>query len=148
MSGPEFDPALRGLDAVEELAARADVSLEAAGNRLAGLSRRAIFLVMERMHKPSELPALARGDQVPPKLRLRYATCGADTGLFLPRFKSADEHGPLTRALLTGERQQGEGTVPGGDDWRYMIDAGAYPRQDGTRSVERVLAVALAMPAA
>jgi hypothetical protein len=38
--------------------------------------------------------------------------------------------------------------VPGGDDWGYMIDAGAYRREDGTRSVERILAVALATPAA
>src|SRR5207247_10816089 len=55
----------QGLEGVEALAADADVSLEAAGNRLVSLaSGKVLFMVLEVGHKPSESRALARGEEV------------------------------------------------------------------------------------
>lgn len=140
---PDFALGGLGLEAVENLASQAEVSLEAAGNRLARLTQGAVFMVMELMHKPSELPALARGDDVAEKLRLRYATCADGTDLFLPRYKSSPDDSPMVRALATGRRHRGDSTIPGGGRQRYLVEADSYPRQQGERRVERVLAIAL-----
>lgn len=142
LNHPDFELGVRGLDAIEDLAAQAQVSLEAAGNRLARLNAGTIFLVMEQMHKPSELPALARGDDVPEKLRLSYATCADDMDLFLPRYKSALDDSPMAQALSTGLPRRGVSTIPGGGSRPYRVEARSYPRQQGERRVERVLAVA------
>lgn len=132
-----------GLEAIENLASEAEVSLEAAGNRLARRTSGAIFLVMELMHKPSELPALARGADVPQKLRLSYATSADDTNLFLPRHKSSPDESPMVRALTSGSLQRGETTIPGGGPRNYRVEAAPYPRYQGDRRIDRVLAVAL-----
>lgn len=143
LDGPEFALANRGLDAVEELASRAEVSLEAAGNRLARLTPGALFVVMEAMHKPSELASVARGASVPEKLRIRYASGGDAAGLFLPRYKSLPDESPMVQALLTGRRQRGASRLPGAGPTQHVVDASCYPRQQGERRIDRVLAVAL-----
>jgi hypothetical protein len=140
---PEFDLADRGLDAVEELASRAEVSLEAAGNRLARRTPGALFVVMESMHKPSELPAVSHGAPIPEKLRVGYATAGDGMSVFLPRYKSLPDDSPMVRALVTGLRQTGVSRLPGAGAQQYSVDAGAYPRHHGDRRIDRVLAVAL-----
>jgi hypothetical protein len=117
--------------------------LEAAGNRLARLTQGAVFMVMELMHKPAELPALAREDDVAEKLRLSYATCADGTDLFLPRYKSSPDDSPMVQALATGRRHRGDSTIPGGGRQRYVVEADSYPRQQGERRIERVLAIAL-----
>jgi Zn-dependent peptidase ImmA (M78 family) len=88
-----------GLKDVERLHRQAEVSLEAAANRLIELADEpTILLVLEVTHKPADQKALRRGDQVEPRLRIRY--CAAhDVDLFIPRFKSADEESALCRAL-------------------------------------------------
>lgn len=139
---PDFNLAERGLDAVEELASRAKVSLEAAGNRLARRTPGALFVVTESMHKPSEMPAVAHGEPVPEKLRVSYATAGDGMSVFLPRYKSLPDDSPMVRALRTGLRQRGVSTLPGAGAQRYSVDAGAYPRHQGDRRIDRVLAVA------
>lgn len=143
LSHPDFDLGARGLAAVEDLASQADVSLEAAGNRLARLTPGAIFMVMELMHKPSELPALARGDDVPQQLRLSYATGAEGMVSFLPRYKSSPVESPMVQALTTGRRQRGPSIIPGGGARTYHVDAGSYPRQQGEQRIDRVLAIAL-----
>lgn len=148
LNHPDFELSARRLAAVEALASQADVSLEAAGNRLSRLTPGAIFLVMELMHKPAELPARARGDDVPQKLRLSYATAAEGMDLFLPRYKSSPDDSPMVQALVTGRTQRAISTVPGGGLQRYDVEAAPYPRQQGERRIDRILAIALDRPAA
>src|SRR5919108_4033453 len=103
-----------GLEAVEELSFEAQVSLEAAGNRLAALSPEpAIFLVMEVGNKPADLPAMRRGEEIPPRLRVRYAVVhGAN--LYLPKYKSADLDSLFVRALTSREVERETAHLPGG----------------------------------
>jgi hypothetical protein len=132
-----------GLEGIENLAADADVSLEAAGNRLVGLSeRRILFLVLEVGHKPAETRALARGEQVEQRLRVRYATAAPGLNVFIPRHKSADPEGPFAQALATWSRVQGIGAVPGDSIRAYEIQAKSYPYQVDGVTVDRVLALA------
>lgn len=101
------------LDAVEELSFEAEVSLEAAGNRLAALSRMpAVFLVMEVVNKPADLPRMRRGEEIPPRLRVRYAVVHG-MNLYLPKYKSADEDSPFVRALISERVERGTARLPG-----------------------------------
>jgi Zn-dependent peptidase ImmA (M78 family) len=128
-----------GLANMEKLARKADVSLEAAGNRLAELSSEPVaFMVFEHGHKPADRPALRRGDSVPKRVRLRYAHCsGLD--VYLPRFKGAEEHSVITIARETGDKEEGVEELPGvRGGGRFKIEAKRY----GWEERERVLAVA------
>lgn len=133
-----------GLEAVEGLAFEADVSLEAAGNRLVALSSEpAVFLVMEVGNKPADLREIRRGKQVPPRLRVRYAVVHG-MNLYLPKYKSADESSPLLLALSSGRVERGTSPLPGGPAGiEFSIEAKAYPRQGRENEIKRVLAVAL-----
>src|ERR1700681_901658 len=65
--------ALGGLRQVERLAHDAPVSLEAAANRLVGLSAEPVALiVLQVMNKPADQRAIRRGENIEPKLRVRY----------------------------------------------------------------------------
>jgi hypothetical protein len=116
-----------GLDDVARLSGDAHVSLQAAGNRLVSLSdREAVFLVFEFSHKPADRPALRRGEQVPKRLRLRYATL---TGLdaYLPHFKSASEDSVFGRAWHGIHRERGRELLPGAEHLgAFNVDARAY----------------------
>lgn len=128
-----------GLKAVEALASDAQVSLEAAGNRLVSLSSTpAAFLVMTMGHKPADTPALRRGEDVPKRLRMRYATTGR-LDLYLPRYKSARDGSALCRAWEGWEIERGLETLPGAESaGAFRVEAKAYGGDDN----KRVLALA------
>lgn len=132
-----------GLNAVENLAAEAEVSLEAAGNRLVSLSQTpAVFLVFEVMNKPADQSRLRGGDSVEPRLRIRYAA-GKRPGLYVPRYKSADSGSVFVQALGQKGTVHGVERLPGVPHGpEFLIEAKAYPRNVERGVVERVLAVA------
>lgn len=133
-----------GLDAVETLAVSADVSLEAAGNRLVSLAEsQAVFVVLEVGHKPADAPALRKGLVVPKRLRVRYAT-SSGLGLHVPRFKSADNDSVFVRALESGGLEEGEECLPGSNARTFRLQARAFPKGDGSGEMSRVLAVGVA----
>jgi hypothetical protein len=116
-----------GLDDVERLAHDATVSLQAAGNRLASLADgEAAFLVFEWSHKPADRPAIRRGEEVPKRLRLRYATLAA-VDAYLPHFKSAADDSAFGRAWHGAHRERGRELLPGAERLgAFDIDAQAY----------------------
>lgn len=128
-----------GLEAVEALADDAEVSLEAAGNRLVSLSPTpAAFLVLTMTHKPADTPALRRGEDVPERLRLRYGTT-ANLDVYLPRYKSARDGTALCRAWTGCSRERGLEPLPGGERaGAFRVEAKAY----GGDENRRVLALA------
>jgi Zn-dependent peptidase ImmA (M78 family) len=128
-----------GLKAIEKLSNRADVSLEAAGNRLAELSKEPVaFMVFEHGHKPADRPVLRRGSDVEKRVRLRYAHC-SELDVYLPRFKSADDDSVITRAHHTGDTENAVEELPGvAGGELFEIEAKRY----GSEDLERVLAVA------
>jgi hypothetical protein len=132
-----------GLMAVEQLARDAEVSLEAAGNRLVGLETSpSVFMVLEVGHKPADTPALRRGTDVAERLRVRYANSHG-LSVHVPRFKSADDDSVFVRALETGGIEEGREPLPGSPGNRqFRIQAKAFPRGDGRPELSRVLAVA------
>ena len=104
-----------GLAGVEQLARHADVSLQAAGNRLASLAEGVCaFLVFEWSHKPADRPALRRGHDVPKRLRLRYSSV-AGINAYVPRFKSAPDDSVFCRAWHGWQREHGHELLPGAE---------------------------------
>jgi hypothetical protein len=116
-----------GLDGVERLARDAIVSLQAAGNRLASLAAGAgAFLVFEWSHKPADRPALRRGQDVPKRLRLRYASL-AGIDAYLPRFKSAPDESAFCRAWHGWRRERGRELLPGAERLgAFEVEAQAF----------------------
>lgn len=136
----------QGLDAVERLAKAAEVSLEAAGSRLASLATvPAAFIVLEVRNKPADRYARREGSIPEPKLRVRYAAMSSGLNLFVPPFKGVDDDSVYARALTTRNFVRGTGSLPG--DTRYSrsmnVEAKSYPRTEDGRGVDRVLAVAI-----
>jgi hypothetical protein len=132
-----------GLEAVEQLASDAEVSLEAAGNRLTALSGvPTVFLVMQLGNKPADLPRIRRGETVKPRLRMQYAIVRG-MGLYLPKYKSADDDSPMSRALTSGQIEREVGPLPGGPPRAFFsIEAKSYPRMGSDGEIKRILAVA------
>ncbi len=128
-----------GIEAIEALADAAQVSLEAAGNRLVSLSTKpAAFLVLAMSHKPADTSALRRGEHLPERLRLRYATV-ANLDLYLPRYKSALNGSALCRAWEGWLVERGVEPLPGGErGGAFYVEAKAY----GAAENRRVLALA------
>ena len=126
-----------GLREVERLARDADVSLEAAANRLIELADEpAVLLVFRWGHKPADLPLLRRGEDVPERLRVRYCVA-RNMRLFLPKYKSADADSVFGRALDSPRVQRAVEPLPGGST-PFQIEAKQYPWWDE----QRVIAVA------
>jgi hypothetical protein len=126
-----------GLRAVERLARDAEVSLEAAANRLIELCEDPAALLVFRLgHKPADMPALRRGEEVAERLRLRYAIA-RNLGLFIPKYKSADEGSVFVRALESPRIERAVEPLPGGSD-PFRIEAKQYPWGEE----QRVIAVA------
>jgi hypothetical protein len=126
-----------GLREVERLARDADVSLEAAVNRLIELANEpAVLLVFRWGHKPADLPALRRGEDVPERLRVRYCVA-RNLRLFLPKYKSAADDSVFVRALASPRVQRSVEPLPGGSV-PFRIEAKQYPWWDE----QRVIAVA------
>ena len=127
-----------GLDDIERLAADAEVSLEAAANRLVGLADdTTVLLVLEVMHKPADTRALRRGETVKPKLRVRYCVAN-QTDCFVPKFKSAEDRSVLVKALKSLASKRAVEPLPGSAAPLYEIEAQSYPFAER----ERVLALA------
>lgn len=128
-----------GLKAVEKLSNRADVSLEAAGNRLAELSDQPVaFMVFEYGHKPADRAALRRGESVAKRVRLRYAHC-SELDVFLPRFKGADDKSAITLARRSGNLEEAVEELPGvPGGGLFSVEAKCY----GADERQRVLVVA------
>jgi Zn-dependent peptidase ImmA (M78 family) len=134
-----YDIAGEGLKAVTGLSDEARVSLEAAGNRLAELSKNPVaFMVFEFANKPADRPALRRGDEVPKRVRLRYAHCsGLD--VYLPRFKSAGDDSAIAEAHRSGRIEVANEALPGAPDAGvFRIEARCFGYEDR----KRILAVA------
>lgn len=130
-----------GLAGVERLAHDAEVSLQAAGNRLISLfAGPAAFLVFEWSNKPADRPALRRGEAVPKRLRLRYATVsGIEASV--PKFKSAADDSVFGRAWHARRRARGRELLSGAEHLgAFEIEAKAY----GGAERRVVLAIALA----
>ena len=135
-----------GLSHVERLALEADVSLEAAGNRLASLGDiPGAFIVFEVGHKPADRVAVRHGDAPEAKLRVRYATMTPHLRAYVPPFKSANEGSVFARALGTKGICRGRGDLPGQDATAevFLIEAASYFRIDGDSEIKRVLATAV-----
>jgi IrrE N-terminal-like domain len=116
-----------GLNGVERLSRDADVSLQAAGNRLASLAAGAgAFLVFEWSHKPADRPALRRGQDVRKRLRLRYGSV-AGINAYVPRFKSAPDESVFCRAWHSWQRERGHELLPGAERLGpFEVEAQAY----------------------
>jgi hypothetical protein len=129
-----------GLRDVERLASDAEVSLEAAANRLVSLAEEPVVLLVFRWgHKPADSPALRRGEAVPERLRVRYAVTH-DLDVFVPRYKSADDDSVFVRALASSKIQRAVEPLPGGGV-PFRVEAKQYPWWDELR------VIALARPA-
>lgn len=128
-----------GLKEVERLAADAHVSLQAAGNRIVSLSQeKAAFLVFEWSHKPADRPGLRRGEDVPKRLRLRYATVSG-INAYIPRFKGAPDESAFCRAWHGRRRERGQEPLTGAESLGlFEVEAKAY----GADERRLVLAVA------
>ena len=128
-----------GLKAMEALSDDADVSLEAAGNRLVGLAERpAMLLVLEVGHKPADRPALRRGEPVEQRLRVRYGTARGMRA-FVPRHKSVADDSLFMRALETGRTQRGRTYLPGAEKHGlFDVECGAYPFAGRSRVIALV----------
>jgi hypothetical protein len=127
-----------GLATVEALSTDANVSVEAAANRVVSLSETPLaLLVLGMSHKPADTPALQRGDAVPKRLRLRYATTShLDT--YLPRYKGAHDASALCRAYLTHSIERGLEPLPGAGSEVFSVEAKAF----GSDPNRRVIALA------
>ena len=133
-----------GLGAVEALSSDAQVSLEAAGNRLVSLAQEpGVFMVFGHGHKPADRLALSRGKQVPKRMRLRYARC-AGVDVYLPRFKGAETDSVVTAAHESGEVHRGTERLPGAEvAGSFLVEAKRY----GKDQRECVLAIATPLAA-
>lgn len=128
-----------GLAGVERLARAANVSLQAAGNRMISLADQpSAFLVFDWSHKPADRPRLRRGEDVAKQLRLRYATV-TQLDTYLPRFKSAPTDSIFCRAWHGYKREHGRELLPGADGaGAFEVEAKAYG------SLERRVVMAVA----
>lgn len=132
-----------GLADAERLASDAEVSVEAAANRLVALSDEpALLLCLATSHKPADRPALRRGIDVPARLRVRYAY-SRHLDLYIPRFKSADDDSVFYQAEDDWRIKAATETLPGAEQaGPFRIEAKRYG------SDERARVLALARPTA
>lgn len=132
----------RGLDEIEQLSDVAGASLEASANRLVDTSEDPVgLLVLEMSHKPADRAALRKGEDVPKRLRVRYAKCKG-MSVYIPKFKSVDEDSVYSDALATMGVVKGEGHLPGERRARsFAIEAKRYDRSGKGGITERVLAI-------
>lgn len=128
----------RGLREAERLSAAAEVSIEAAANRLVSLSdESAILLCLTVSHKPADHVALRRGEQVEKKLRVNYAF-SKHLNTYVPRFKAANDNSVLCNALQSLKIEKATDTLPGaGDAGLFRLEAKCY----GAGDMQRVLAI-------
>jgi Zn-dependent peptidase ImmA (M78 family) len=128
-----------GLDDVERLSSAAEVSIEAAANRVVTLADEpAVLLCMTWSHKPADRPALRKGMEVAKRLRVRYAVT-SHTNLYVPKFKGADDDSVFCKAAEATSICAATTTLPGVEQaGLFRVQAKRY----GTDRLERVLAIA------
>ena len=127
-----------GLADAERLSADAQVSVEAAANRIVGLADEpCVLLCMTWSHKPADRPALRKGEDVPKALRVRYALT-RHLNLFVPKFKGAETESVFYRAAGAIGAVTETTTLPGVERALFRVEAKRY----GNDRLERVLAIA------
>lgn len=128
-----------GLHDVERLSADAEVSIEAAANRIVALADEpSVVLCLTRSHKPADRPALRKGEDVPKRLRVRYAVA-SHLNVYVPKFKGADDESVFCRAAGGVSVVADVATLPGAEQaGPFRIQAKRY----GTNKLERVIAIA------
>jgi IrrE N-terminal-like domain len=128
-----------GLDDVERLARDARVSIEAAANRVVALADEpAAMICLAVSHKPADRPALRKGQDVPKRLRVRYALT-SHMSLYLPKFKGAPDDSVFCQAAASFTLCSAITTLPGAERaGLFRIQAKRY----GIDEHERVLAIA------
>jgi hypothetical protein len=128
-----------GLADVERLSTDAEVSVEAAANRVVALADEpAVLLCLTWSHKPADRPALRKGVDVPKALRVRYAVT-KHLNLYVPKFKGCDDESVFCRAADTDVIESAVTVLPGVDDRGiFRVEAKRY----GADQLERVLAIA------
>ena len=127
-----------GLADAERLAGDAEVSVEAAANRLIALADEpCVLLCMTWSHKPADRSALRKGEPVARALRVSYALTN-HLDIYVPKFKSAAEDSVFTRARTSPMIQSETTTLPGVDRaGLFRVQAKRY----GNDNLERVLAI-------
>lgn len=128
-----------GLEDVERLSRDAQVSIEAAANRIVALSDEpAAMVCLAWSHKPADRRALGKGTDISKRLRIRYAMT-SHMNLYVPKFKSAHDNSIFCKAAASSSIKQEITTLPGAEDaGLFRIQAKRY----GTGALERVLAIA------
>jgi Zn-dependent peptidase ImmA (M78 family) len=128
-----------GLHDVERLSGDAEVSIEAAANRLVALSDEpAVMLCLTWSHKPADRAALRKGTDVAKRLRVRYAVAG-HMNLYIPKFKSADDDSVFCKAASSPQTIGETSMLPGAQRLGlFRIQAKRY----GNNHLERVIAIA------
>lgn len=128
-----------GLAGVEQLSRDAEVSVEAAANRVVTLADEpAVLLCLVWSHKPADRVSLRKGLDVPERLRVRYGVT-AHLNLYLPKFKSCPDDSIFCLAAQSPNIESDVSTLPGvASAGRFRIEAKRY----GTGRLERVLALA------
>jgi hypothetical protein len=128
-----------GLEDVERLSRDAEVSIEAAANRLVAVSDEpAAMLCVTWSHKPADRPQLRKGFDVPKRLRVRYAVT-SHMKLYVPKFKGAADDDVFCRAAGSSSIVSDTTTLPGVESaGLFRVQAKRY----GTGDLERVIAIA------
>ena len=128
-----------GLADVERLSRDAEVSVEAAANRVVTIADEpAVLLCLVWSHKPADRVRLRKGLDVPERLRVRYGVT-AHLNLYLPKFKSCADDSLFCLAAQSPNIESDVSTLPGvASAGRFRIEAKCY----GTGRLERVLAIA------
>ena len=127
-----------GLSDAERLSTEAEVSIEAAANRLIALADEpCVLLCLVWCHKPADRPALRKGQDVPKRLRVRYGVTN-HLNLYVPKFKSVDVGSVFECAAEDDVVCRDITLLPGMDaSGLFRVEAKRY----GAGKVERVLAL-------
>lgn len=128
-----------GLEDVERLSRDAEVSIEAAANRVVSLAdESSVLLCMAWSHKPADRPALRKGEDVPKRLRVRYAVT-SHLNLYIPKFKSVNDDSIFGKAAARPSILAETTTLPGVNEaGLFRVQAKCY----GSDRLERVIAIA------
>jgi hypothetical protein len=128
-----------GLADVERLSGDAEVSIEAAANRVVALADEpAVLLCLTWSHKPADRPALRKGIDIPVALRIRYGVT-RHLNVYVPRFKSCADDSVYRLASESADIESAVTNLPGIQTaGLFRVEAKRY----GANRLERVLAIA------
>jgi Zn-dependent peptidase ImmA (M78 family) len=128
-----------GLADAERLSRDAEVSVEAAANRIVTLSEEpAVMVCLTWANKPADRSATRKGIDVPKRLRVRYAVT-KHLNVYIPKFKGCDEGSMFCQAAERDSIERATTTLPGAEEaGPFRVEAKRY----GADRLERVLAIA------